>query len=220
MKNLSKGFAQCFILLGLVGITACATHPTRSTRHGLLEDGVQGTSSSQAKGEALPFRKIASEMYAPKEGSAVQLSGKWQWPLDAIEISSSYGERGQKFHQGVDLRARVGTPVHAASDGTVVYVGSKIKGYGRMIVLKHEGGFYTVYAHHSKNKVRVGQKIERGDVIALSGKSGHSHGAHLHFELRRGTQSYDPEYALNVNLKSSVNRKIASKTKLNHDFEE
>ena len=217
MKKLSKGFAKCFFVFLLFIEVGCSTKPVRLSRRGLLED--QDGKRSSAPSD-LPFRKTAGEMYSPKQGAPVQLGGKWQWPLDSVEISSPYGERGQKFHQGVDLRAKKGTPVHAASKGVVVYVGSKIRGYGRMIVLKHDDGFYTVYAHHSKNIAKAGQKVEKGEVIALSGSSGHSHGAHLHFELRRGTQSYDPEYALNMSLKTSVNRKIASKSRLSHEFEE
>jgi murein DD-endopeptidase MepM/ murein hydrolase activator NlpD len=89
-----------------------------------------------------------------------------------------------------------------------------------MVVLKHAGNFYTVYAHHSKNMVKIGQKVEKGQLIAYSGRTGHASGPHLHFELRQGTQSYDPEYAFNGYFKVSANRKIASKSHLNHDFEE
>ena len=210
MRSYRKGIARCFLVLSILSlVSACATQPTRSSRRGLLEDA-NGSTEKSTQAKNLPFKKNADEMYAPKEGSAIQLPGKWQWPLTEIEISSPYGERGQKFHQGVDLRAKT---------GTVVYVGSKIRGYGKMVVLKHDNGLYTVYAHHSKNMVKNGQRVEMGETIALSGHSGHSRGAHLHFEIRRGTQSYDPEYAL-ARLKTSVNRKIASKSRLDHDFEE
>ena len=195
-------------------VSACSTTPSKSSRRGLLDH-----EGSQRVGARF-FKKSAGDSYVPKSFGDVKLPGKWQWPLENIEISSSYGERGRKFHQGVDLRAHVGTPVLAASDGDVVYVGSKIRGYGRMVVLKHEDGFYTVYAHHSKNLVKIGQKVGVGDRIALSGKSGRASGAHLHFELRRGAQSIDPEYAFNGHLKSAANRKIASKSKIKFRFEE
>jgi len=192
--------------MSLLLTQACSTAPSKASRHGLFESD--------------SGRKLAGDLYAPKPGGDVSLKGDWQWPLSNIEISSPYGERGGKFHQGVDLRAPMKTPVMAASAGVVVYVGTKIRGYGRMIVLKHPGNFYTVYAHHSKNCVKMGTSVKMGQVIAYSGRSGHSSGPHLHFELRRGTQSFDPEYALNGYLKSSVSRKIASHSRLNHDFEE
>jgi len=198
----------------VVSLSACSTAPTKASRHGLLDQ--DGDKRVGAKF----FRKTLNETLPSKSFGEVNLPGKWQWPLQDTEISSPYGERGRKFHQGVDLRAHVGTSVEAASDGEVVYVGSKIRGYGRMVVLKHQDGFYTVYAHHSKNLVKMGQRVAMGDRIALSGKSGHAIGAHLHFELRRGAQSIDPEYAFNGHLKSAANRKIASKSKLKLQFEE
>lgn len=185
-----------FVLLAASTLVGCATRPLKLGRRGLLDsDG--STTAAYERSIASGGQKEADQYYAPKEGEHVTLTGRWHWPLKNVQISSRFGERGSKFHQGVDLRAPVGTPVLAASDGEVVYVGSKIRGYGRMIVLKHAGNFYTVYAHHSKNKAKIGRHVKGGEVIAYSGKSGHSTGPHLHFELRRGTQSYDPEFAIN-----------------------
>jgi murein DD-endopeptidase MepM/ murein hydrolase activator NlpD len=186
----------------LLSLSACATVPAKGVRHGLLERDARPV-------ESAPKAGLVPDSVNPRLFGEVNLSGKWRWPLEEIEISSPYGDRGQKFHQGVDLRAHLGTPVLAASEGEVVYVGSKIKGYGRMVVLKHPDGYYTVYAHHSKNKVKLHQRISAGQVIGFSGRSGHASGPHLHFELRRGAQSIDPEYALNRHLKSVANRKIA-----------
>jgi murein DD-endopeptidase MepM/ murein hydrolase activator NlpD len=199
-----------FVLVLVSVVSACAVRPIQSSRRGLL-DGEEPRSIA---------RRMASVEVGTRTLGNVTLPGKWQWPLKEVEISSTYGERGGKFHQGVDLRARIGTPVMAAAAGEVVYVGSKIRGYGRMVVLKHENGFYTVYAHHSKNLVKLGNRVEQGQVIAHSGKSGRSFGAHLHFELRRGAQSIDPEYAFNGYFKVPANRKIASKSGMTHEFED
>jgi murein DD-endopeptidase MepM/ murein hydrolase activator NlpD len=205
-RILTTLFAGCML-------TACATSPMKSARKGLLE--------GDGSGNPAAFRRSASaDILGPRTLSDFTLPGKWQWPLEEVEISSAYGERGNKFHQGVDLRASVGTPVSAAADGEVVYVGTKIRGYGRMIVLKHRDGFYTVYAHHSRNLVKIGEKVEVGQVIARSGRSGRVQGPHLHFELRRGAQSIDPEYAFNGHLKSAANRRIASKSKNKTRYEE
>jgi murein DD-endopeptidase MepM/ murein hydrolase activator NlpD len=190
----------------MVSLSACATRPLKLGRKGLLESDGDRSSRSIASGG----QKEADEMYAPKEGEKITLTGSWQWPLNHVQVSSPFGERGNKFHQGIDLRAPIGTAVHAAADGEVVYVGSKIRGYGRMVVLKHAGNFYTVYAHHSRNAVKLGKKVKRGAVIAYSGKTGHSTGPHLHFEIRRGTQSFDPEYAINDFIGRSSMRAVAS----------
>jgi murein DD-endopeptidase MepM/ murein hydrolase activator NlpD len=191
------------VMVWVLLLSACSTLPSKGVRHGLLEKDSRSVGSGS--------RRRIPDPVAPGFFGEVNLPGKWRWPLDEIEISSPYGERGRKFHQGVDLRAHIGTPVIAASEGEVVYVGTKIKGYGRMVVLKHRDGFYTVYAHHSKNRVKLNQRVQAGQVIALSGRSGHASGPHLHFELRRGAQSIDPEYALTRHLKSPPNRKIASR---------
>ncbi len=195
-----------FGFLVLMMSVGCATQPTKMTRHGLLN--YERSTASMSPGQN------ADELYAPRAES-VRLTGKWRWPLQHVEISSSYGDRGQKFHQGVDLRAAMGTKVYAAADGRVAYVGSKIRGYGRMVVLKHDDGYFTVYAHHSKNLVKLGKKVKCGDLIAFTGKSGHAHGPHLHFEIRRGTQSFDPEYAINESIRS-----VASDDRTRHSATE
>ncbi len=190
---LNKRMHQAFFLfIVLLSLSACATRPLSSSRHGLIGSG---------------------EGRSDRRSEEIRLTGKWQWPLKSVEVSSAYGTRGHKFHQGVDLRAPMRTPVLAANDGVVVYVGSKIRGYGRMIVLKHEDNFYSVYAHHSKNLVKVGKRVNRGDKIALSGRSGHASGPHLHFEIRQGTESYNPVYAIKDNMENYIaNRKIASES--------
>jgi murein DD-endopeptidase MepM/ murein hydrolase activator NlpD len=198
--NFVLGCAALFVLNG------CATRLTSSGHHGLLDN----ESSSSSADHAATSAQSPDELYAPKEGEKLELVGKWQWPLNNVKISSGYGHRGSKFHQGVDLHAPMHTPVFAASDGEVVYVGSKIRGFGRMVVIKHAGDLYSVYAHHSKNLVKVGEHVKRGEQIAFSGASGHAHGAHLHFEIRKGTRSYDPEVALNDNIRMYANRAVAS----------
>ena len=209
LNSLNKkwlGFARAPLLLASLFVlslgSGCATRPVSTGHRGLFDRDSGGSS------RALASIKSPDELYAPKEGEHLDLVGKWQWPLTTIKISSGYGHRGGKFHQGVDLHASMNTPVFAASDGEVVYVGSKIRGFGRMVVMKHPGDLYSVYAHHSKNLVKVGDSIKRGQQIAFSGASGHAHGAHLHFEIRKGTQSFDPEIALNNNIRSYANRSV------------
>ncbi len=219
LRRLGQGL---FFFLLMIELSACAVRPVQSSRRGLLEQEERVVATRSKGGESRSVaRRTASVDFGNRTMGSVPLPGRWQWPLREVEISSSYGERGGKFHQGVDLRAKIGTPVLAAASGEVVYVGSKIRGYGRMVVLKHESGFYTVYAHHSKNLVKMGNRVQQGQVIAYSGKTGRTFGAHLHFELRRGAQSIDPEYAFNGYFKVPANRKIASnKDKPQAEFED
>jgi murein DD-endopeptidase MepM/ murein hydrolase activator NlpD len=119
------------------------------------------------------------------------------WPLQG-EISSSFGYRrgamgGSRgnFHAGIDIRAPQGTPVRAAEDGEVV-MASYFGGYGRVIILAHKNDFTTLYGHNSELLVRPGDRVKKGEVIALSGNTGRSTGPHLHFEIRKGETPFDP----------------------------
>lgn len=114
------------------------------------------------------------------------------WPLERNRVNSSFGRRWGRRHQGVDLRAPVGTPVLAALPGRVVYVGSGVRGYGKLIVLKHARGLSTVYAHNSEPKILPDQMVSQGQVIALSGATGRVSGPHLHFEIRDHGKPINP----------------------------
>jgi murein DD-endopeptidase MepM/ murein hydrolase activator NlpD len=116
----------------------------------------------------------------------------WLWPIDDVRVTSKFGRRGFDYHEGIDLKAQRGTSVYAADDGRVLYADDRIGGYGKMVVLKHRGGLSTVYAHNSRALVHAGQKVKRGQVIAISGNTGKSSGPHVHFELRVGLKAVDP----------------------------
>ena len=115
---------------------------------------------------------------------------RFAWPLEG-RLSSGFGRRGRRPHQGIDISARPGTPIRAAEAGKVIYSGW-LGGYGRVVIVKHAGRYSTVYAHNRANKVRVGQFVERGDVVALVGSSGRSSGPHVHFEVRRDDRAQNP----------------------------
>jgi murein DD-endopeptidase MepM/ murein hydrolase activator NlpD len=106
-------------------------------------------------------------------------------------VTSPYGRRGRRHHDGIDIGAPSGTGVRAAAGGTVAYAGS-LRGYGRMIIIIHDGGFATVYAHNARQHVRAGARVRRGDLIATVGRSGRTTGPNLHFEVRRHDVAYDP----------------------------
>jgi murein DD-endopeptidase MepM/ murein hydrolase activator NlpD len=120
----------------------------------------------------------------------------FDWPLRGVELTSHFGRRGREFHEGIDLRAPTGTPVFAAQSGIVLYAGSRIKGYGNLIVIRHKSKIATLYAHNSKILVQRGQKIRKGQQISVSGNTGRSHGPHLHFEIRQGQMALNPLHFL------------------------
>jgi murein DD-endopeptidase MepM/ murein hydrolase activator NlpD len=115
---------------------------------------------------------------------------RFAWPLSG-QVTSAYGRRGRRNHDGIDIAAARGTAVRAAADGWVAYVGA-LRGYGRMIIVRHAAGFATVYAHNALQHVRAGALVRRGDLIATVGRSGRTTGPNLHFEVRRDDVAYDP----------------------------
>ncbi len=101
------------------------------------------------------------------------------------KITSNYGWRHRRMHRGVDLGLPVGTPIAAAFDGMVrISKGNNTGGYGNLVVIRHDNGLETYYAHLSKRLVNPGQIVKAGDIIGLGGNTGRSYGSHLHFEMR------------------------------------
>jgi murein DD-endopeptidase MepM/ murein hydrolase activator NlpD len=120
---------------------------------------------------------------------------KLSWPVKGT-VSSRFGPRGGKRHEGIDIIAPQGTPVKAAAAGEVVYSGNGLRGFGNLVILLHEGRFLTVYAHNAQNLVKERTYVDRGQSIATVGTTGHSTAPHLHFEVRLGDVPQDPELFL------------------------
>jgi murein DD-endopeptidase MepM/ murein hydrolase activator NlpD len=145
--------------------------------------------------EDLPASSPAGVQAGPaRPGGSVQTGAVSKrglsWPLTG-RISSGFGQRSGRLHAGIDIPVRIGTPVRAAADGTVLHAGTA-GGYGIAVYLEHDAGLVTRYAHLSKVAVRRGQRVRRGDVIAASGNTGRSSGPHLHFEIRPGNRPANP----------------------------
>lgn len=117
---------------------------------------------------------------------------KWIWPVRGARLTSKFGRRGNRPHKGIDLADKPGTPIYASADGTVVYSGSRQRGYGNLVILKHENDYVTVYAHNRRNLVDEGQRVRQGFQIAELGNTGRSTGPHLHFEIRHKGKPINP----------------------------
>lgn len=116
---------------------------------------------------------------------------------DMKRLASGYGIRIHpilkigKMHWGIDFKADTNTPIYATADGRVEYASYK-SGFGRTVILNHENGYKTLYAHQNKIKARQGQRVKRGDIIGYVGSTGMSTGAHLHYEVHKGKEKLNP----------------------------
>ena len=135
---------------------------------------------------------LAAKIRAAQSHSTVQrLSGAgFMWPVNA-PITSPFGWRWGRMHEGIDLGAPYGSPIAAAAAGVVIYAGWE-GGYGNLTVIDHGGGLATAYGHQSRIAVSVGQNVAQGEIIGYVGSTGHSTGPHLHFEVRVNGQAVDP----------------------------
>ena len=137
---------------------------------------------------------IRSSQAAAQTASATTVtpsgSGMLRWPVSG-PVTSPFGMRWGRMHEGIDIGVPSGTPVAAAGTGTVIYAGW-MEGYGNLVAIDHGGGLATAYGHNTSVTVSVGQQVTAGTIIAYSGSTGHSTGPHVHFEVRVNGTPVDP----------------------------
>jgi murein DD-endopeptidase MepM/ murein hydrolase activator NlpD len=124
-----------------------------------------------------------------------------RWPIHG-RIVSRFGYRiypWRGFHTGMDISGYYGAPVRATADGVVSFVGWK-RGYGKTIVVKHNHGFSTLYAHNSRYAVKVGQPVHKGQIVCYVGNTGYTTGPHLHYEVRKFNKAVNPVSYLDLNI--------------------
>lgn len=137
------------------------------------------------------------------------------WPVEGPVIST-FGRRSRSWHAGIDITAELGSRIHAAAPGTVVYSGW-IRSYGQVVKIEHANGFVTLYAHNQQNLVEVGEDVESGQLIAMVGRSGHATGPHVHFEVRRDGRAYNPLHLLQPSDQSPVFEDDVAASSSEHD---
>jgi len=121
-------------------------------------------------------------------------SKRFEWPVHG-KILSRYGNNANKFNDGINIAATAGTPVTAASEGKVAYIGNNVEGYGNLVILKHDNDIMTAYAHLDDIAVERGAQVKKGESIGTVGKSGNITQPQLHFSVRKGKKTVDPELA-------------------------
>ncbi len=180
-----------------LGIVATAAARTVSVRV-LLRDGA-GNASSRTVDVKVPARARVVTSVPPStgsgggsdNGSTTPASGSWPWPTIGV-VTSEFGKRWGRMHEGVDIGAATGTPIHPAIAGTVAFVGS-YGGYGNLVIVDHGGGITTRYGHMSRfGSFAVGTRVSHDDVIGYVGCTGSCTGPHLHFEVRVNDVAKNP----------------------------
>ena len=141
--------------------------------------------ASRAAAEA-----AAAAPAAPASSAAPVSSSGWSWPASG-PVTSGFGYRWGRMHEGIDIGAPDRSAIYAATSGTVSYAGP-MGGYGNLVLVDHGGGVVTAYAHQSSILVGVGTSVAAGQQIGLVGSTGNSTGPHLHFEVRVGGSPQDP----------------------------
>ncbi len=160
-----------------------------------------GAAATSAGASTVPARTGST---ADKGAEPHLATARWpaRAPIDLAvpvggPISSGYGYRWGRLHEGIDIASSHGYAVRAAASGVVRYAGYRGT-YGNLIILAHEQDTETYYGHLSRILVKAGQKVERGVVIGRVGSTGHSTGPHLHFEVRVRGRPLDPSYVLGL----------------------
>lgn len=159
------------------------------------------TASEQAEASEIDALQAASNRIADQIRAEQQQNNAGQpastpssagliWPVSG-PVTSPFGWRWGRMHQGIDIGVPSGTPIHAAAAGTVIYCGWE-EGYGNFVVLDNGGDLATAYGHQSSIAVTCGQHVNQGDIIGYTGCTGHCLGPHLHFEVRINGNPVDP----------------------------
>lgn len=128
----------------------------------------------------------------PAKPAVTEDTTKLRWPAQGKIISGFGGRPDGTHNDGINLSVPQGTDVHAAESGVIAYAGSELKGYGNLVLVRHDNGWVTAYAHNDELLVKRGDKVARGQVIAKAGKTGTVDQPQIHFELRQGSKPVDP----------------------------
>lgn len=212
--NRIKRIGIIFFAIVLLGLLFCLWAAGAADRSVSEPDGQAVSDAQTANTELFTVLSVSETAQIPSAGdsgmsaeqpavpayvnlSPYAVSFSPALPLESAFISSTFGFRDHpingsySFHSGIDLAASEGSPIYAVLDGTVS-AAKYDSGYGNYVILDHADGMQTLYAHCSSLCVESGDRVARGEQIALVGATGSATGPHLHLELRYGGQRYDP----------------------------
>ena len=121
----------------------------------------------------------------------IDLTG-FHMPTPSTKITSPFGPRWRRMHNGLDLKVNIGDTIVAAFDGKVRIVKYERRGYGKYVVIRHDNGLESIYSHNSRNLVKSGEIVKAGDAVGLTGRTGRATTEHLHLEFRIDGQHFNP----------------------------
>jgi murein DD-endopeptidase MepM/ murein hydrolase activator NlpD len=153
----------------------------------------QGVRFEQKDDRRVAATETIEQKPLPPARQAAPVEGrKFLWPVRGPLLSSFGAGNGFARNDGINIAATKGTPVRAADSGTVTYVGNELKGYGNLVLIRHDSGYVTAYAHSDTVTVQRGDRVTRGQIIAYAGATGDVTQPQLHFELRLNAKPVDP----------------------------
>jgi murein DD-endopeptidase MepM/ murein hydrolase activator NlpD len=132
------------------------------------------------------------DVSAYQDSSRDSGTARFVWPVSGRIISAFGASASGERNDGINIAANRGTPIRAAADGIVTYSGNELKGYGNLVLIKHDDEYVTAYAHAERTLVNRGDKVKKGEVIAYTGETGDVTEPQLHFEIRHDTKPVDP----------------------------
>ena len=139
-------------------------------------------------------RQTPARFQAPKRASS-----RFQWPVNGRVISRYGPKKGGLHNDGINIAMPRGAPVRVSENGVVLYSGDVLQGYGNLVLVRHDGGWVTAYAHLDRILVKKGQTLKVGDTLGTVGSTGQVDTPQLHFEIRKGSKALNPQKYLSTN---------------------
>jgi murein DD-endopeptidase MepM/ murein hydrolase activator NlpD len=163
---------------------------TQDDREAYLHEVVALQQQSASLAARIRAAQSSAPVPAPSVSTGSPSASGFIWPANGV-LTSGFGWRWGRMHEGIDIAVPTGTPVVASAAGFVIVAGW-VGGYGNLVVVDHGGGIATAYGHNSSFAVGAGQSVAQGHVLAYAGSTGHSTGPHIHFEVRINGSPVDP----------------------------
>lgn len=157
----------------------------------VASQGGKQTSPSSTTPKASP-QTVQTAKKVTKINTPPKASGKFSWPVQGKVVSSYGPKKGGLYNDGVNIAAPKGTAVRVAENGVVAYVGSDLKGFGNLVLVKHQNGYVTAYAHLDKSLVERGTELVKGQTLGTVGRTGSVDTPQLHFEVRKNGKAINP----------------------------